>query len=217
MLFLLEEESTTMEEFFYIILLVVWLVVSIYKRNAKAKGQPGKPKSQPDATTSLPRETDLEEMLEDLFGGGKKKKAGPVADEEVLTEAEVVNDYQEVVSEQGTREETVYHADAEPAYQSWESKAQRAYNAGQDTPKEFALPEPVYESFYKDQSQETESYVAVEKAASVEDLIRSHAAKDAMDQARAEMEYGGGLTGDLPEFDLRTAVIFSEILNRKYT
>lgn len=206
-----------MEEFFYIILLVVWLVVSIYKRNAKAKGQPGKPKSQPDATTSLPREADLEEMLEDLFGGGKKKKAGPVAEEDVLTEAEVVNDYQEVVSEQGSREETVYQADSEPAYQSWESKAQRAYNEGQEAAKEFALPEPAYESFYKEQAREAESYVAAEKAASVEDLIRSHAAKDAMEQARAEMEYGGGPSGDIPEFDLRTAVIFSEILNRKYT
>lgn len=204
-----------MEEFFYIILLVIWLAISLYKRSARAKGQAAKPKSQPDASTTLPKGAELEEMLEDFFGGGKKKPA-PV-DEEVLSEAEVVYDYEEMVSEQGSRKEPVLRDQPEPAYQAWESRAQRAYNEEQEEKQEDTYAEPAYEPFYKDQGLDAESFIAMEKAASVEDLIRSHAAKDAREQARAEMEYGGGLAGDLPDFDLRTAVIFSEILNRKYT
>lgn len=206
-----------MEEFFYIILLVIWLVISLYKRSAKAKAKADKSASQPEASsTTLPKGSELEEMLEEFFGSGKKQTQ-PV-DKEVLSDAEVVYDFEEMVSEQGSRREPVLRDDPEPAYQAWESRAQRDYNERQEgEKKEEAVAEPAYVPFYKDQGADTESFVAMEKVASVDDLIRSHAAKDAREQARAEMEYGGGLAGDLPEFDLRTAVIFSEILNRKYS
>lgn len=64
-----------MEDFVYIILLVAWVIISLYKRNAKAKQQreAGQPKARPHETTALPKETSMEEMLEEFFGGGKKQ------------------------------------------------------------------------------------------------------------------------------------------------
>lgn len=204
-----------MEEFFYIILLVIWLVVSLYKRGAKSKQQKSKPAGQPDQTTSMPKESELEEMLEEFFGGGKKKKKEQPG-EEVLSDQEVVHEYEELLSKQASKDEPRRHEEPQPSYQAWESRAQQSYNEKKQKSQETA-GEPSYEESYKVQAEALESYTAMEKVASVDDLIRSHAAKDAMEQARAEMEQGGGLGDDLPEFDLRTAVIFSEILNRKYT
>lgn len=54
------------------------------------------------------------------------------------------------------------------------------------------------------------------KIQTIDDLIKSHKTKEAMELAKAEAAYGTGLPDDIPEFDLRTAVIFSEILNKKY-
>ena len=54
------------------------------------------------------------------------------------------------------------------------------------------------------------------KIQTIDDLIKSHKTKEAMELAKAEEAYGTGLSDDIPEFDLRTAVIFSEILNKKY-
>jgi hypothetical protein len=205
-----------MEEYFYIILLVVWLIVSLYKRSAKSKQQASKPRQQPDSTTSLPKETDLEQMLEDFFGGGKKTSETQLETdvEEVpsVTYESLEDDYDRVPPMKETP-----HTDREPAYQAWESKAQQRYDDKKRKPSEPEYAEPQYESFYKDtDSQNYSGLTEMGKVASVDELIRSHAAKDAMEQAKAEMAYGSGLSEDIPEFDLRTAVIFSEILTKKY-
>ncbi len=204
-----------MEEYFYIILVIIWLVVSLYKRNAKAKQQGPQPKQQPEGTTARPKEVDLEGMLEDFFGGGKTT-AQPK--QEVDFEEEAVITYESDGDfEQGRAAEESQRSDRAPAYQAWESKAQQSYNEKKEESTQPAYAEPQYESFYKDMPKEDYGgFGEMGKVASVEDLIRSHAAKDAMEQAKAEMEYGSGLSEDIPEFDLRTAVIFSEILNKKY-
>ena len=205
-----------MEEYFYIILLVVWLIVSLYKRNAKSKQQAPKQRQQPEGTTAMPRETDLEQMLEDFFGGGKKSSE-PQLERDVeevpsVTYESVEDDYDRIPSKKEPRQ-----TDREPAYQAWESKAQQSYDDKKRKPSEAEYAEPQYESFYKDTDSQNHSGLAeMGKVASVDELIRSHAAKDAMEQAKAEMEYGSGLSEDIPEFDLRTAVIFSEILTKKY-
>lgn len=204
-----------MEEYFYIILLVIWLVVSVVKKNAKSKEQASKPKPQRDSSTSRPKEPNLEDILEDFFGGGKKSGQGQP---KVEVEEEPSVTYQ--ANEASGRSESFKEAlpsDQDKAYQSWESLAQQSYNEGKMKPSQAEYSEPQYEGFYKDvDNQDYRGISEVGKVASVEDLIRSHAAKDAMEQAKAEMAYGGGLAEDIPEFDLRTAVIFSEILNKKY-
>lgn len=211
-----------MEDFFYVILLVLWVVVSLYKRSAKAKqAKPDAlPKAKPDFTTALPKEADLESMLEDFFGGGKKAPAPePVmsAEEPVMEGYESMEDGRSYDTAQYDSAQTIERA-AEPAYESWESRAQQSYNDSQERSIPELYTEPAYESFYSDATLPDHSgFLEMEKVASVEELIKAHAAKDAMEQARSEMEYGSGPSADIPEFDLRTAVIFSEILNKKYT
>ena len=189
-----------MEDFMYIVLLIAWVVISLYKRSAKAKqrsqqsqqSQPAQPKARPIETTALPTETSMEDMLEEFFGGGKKK---PVPEVEETSYAEEAAAVQEYVLE--------YES---PSYE----QTQKAL-----IPEGYEEPE--YKSFFQDNTADDHAdYAEVGKIASVEELIRSHAAKDAMEQARSEMEYGGGQQSDIPEFDLRTAVLFSEILNKKY-
>ena len=70
---------------------------------------------------------------------------------------------------------------------------------------------------------ETKNIVAVMVTVSIVISIAFFAKEQAIrhnmvlvEQAKAEMEYGSGLSEDIPEFDLRTAVIFSEILTKKY-
>jgi hypothetical protein len=212
-----------MEEFFYIVLLVIWLIVSLYKRNAKVKQQKeaGKQQAQPEATTALPKELDLEDMLEEFFGGGKKKQPEVVLDaDEMSSQESYTYESEQSIPVESDRQQTA----SEPAYQSWESKAQRSYNEekqsyNEDRQLEIAetYAEPEYKSFYADLADDHASFTEVGKLASIEELIKTHAAKDAMEQARAEMAYGSGEGHDLPEFDLRTAVVFSEILNKKYS
>lgn len=204
-----------MEEYFYIILLILWLVVSLYKRGAKGKGKTSQPKPQPDTSTSPPKESDLEEMLEEFFGGGKKKSPQP--ETEVLEE-EVVVAKRGGDDDSNRRSESI-PAEREREFQPWESKAQRAYNESKADAEEAASPsweEASYEEVYKESAEKRDESPAMEKVATVEELIRSHAAKDAMEQARAEMEFGSEAGVELTEFDLRNAVIFAEILNRKY-
>ncbi len=212
-----------MEDFFYVILLVIWLIVSLYKRNAKVKQQKeaGKQQAQPEATTALPKEMDLEDMLGEFFGGGKKKPSEVVVDDdEMLSDESFSYETEQSMPVERDRRQ---HA-SEPAYQSWESKAQRSYNEdkrsyNQENQPEIAetYAEPEYKGFFADASDDHALFTEVGKLASVEELIKSHAAKDALEQARAEMEYGSGEVHEVPEFDLRTAVVFSEILNKKYS
>ncbi len=81
--------------------------------------------------------------------------------------------------------------------------------------------EPVMEAFYEDYlgksgvSDDFE-FSTEGKIQTIDDLIKSHKTKEAMELAKAEAAYGAGLSDDIPEFDLKTAVVFSEILNKKY-
>ncbi len=55
------------------------------------------------------------------------------------------------------------------------------------------------------------------KIQTIDDLIKSHKTQEALALAKAEEEYGSEDSDHIPEFDLKTAVIFSEILNKKYS
>lgn len=206
-----------MEDFFYVILLVLWVVVSIYKKNAKAKQAKTEamPRAKPDLTTALPKEADLESMLEEFFGGTKKT---PVPEPVASAEEPVMEGYESLEDSRSYDAAQTMERAPEPAYESWESKAQQSYNDSQERSIPELYTEPAYESFYSEATlPDHAGMLEMEKVASVEELIKAHATKDAKEQARAEMEYGTGPSPDIPEFDLRTAVIFSEILNKKYT
>jgi len=206
-----------MEDYFYIILLVIWLVVSIVKRSNKARAKMAQPKAQPDATTSMPKETQLEELLEDFFGSGKKKKQ-EAAVEKTPAAIEMTEEYDESGPEYGSREVAGRQSNREYGYQSWMSEAQRAFNEQREDVPELTSSMPEYTGFDMPETKGAKMQAGLENIVSIDDLIKSNAAKDALEQARAEMEYQEkGVGSEIPEFDVRKAVIFSEILNRKYT
>lgn len=197
-----------MEEFFYIILLVIWLVVSYFQRQKKAREKAGraKPDAQPEPATAPPKEVDMEELLEEFFGGGKKKKPAG----EPVEKAEADHERRREVAEPARRER-------EPAWQPWESQAQQSYNEKKEARQEETLLSG-YDEFKGTEGVEDDFEFTTEgKVETIEDLIRSHAVQDAREQAISEAKYRELAGEEVPEFDLRTAVIFSEILNRKYT
>ncbi len=186
-----------MEEFVYIILVVVWLLVSFLKR--KKPRQPGPApdrKPKPREQEAPPgEEVSMEDLLEEFLGGKKKKKEETAtAEPRYQTEERRERpDRERNISRRGW-EETPAEAEVEEAY------AEHTGKAGVDEDFEFTSG--------KDDKG------AIGKVQTVEELIRMHAGEEARARARAEEEEAG-LHAGLEDFDLRTAVIFSEILNRK--
>lgn len=180
-----------MEEFFYLILVVVWLIISVYKRKSKQVPPAGQsqPRQQPQGT--VPEEKDMEELLEEFFGRGKKQQPQPAESFQDEVQTQIPE------TERETREREYYYEELQQ--QDHEQVAEfEDYSGIGGVSKEF-------------------EFSSESKAESIEDLIKLHARQDAQQQAIDEQTYGRDSDSDIPEFDLKTAVVFSEILNRKYT
>ncbi len=175
-----------MEDLIYIVLIVVWLLVSFLRRKPKTQ-KPSQKQAEP-ATGSEPSPAKEVNMEEMLedFFGTKKKKEEPVK--------------------------------TEPVYETRERREQSDYT---DRRQHKAEPvktqmEPAFEEFSgKTVVSDDFEFASDGKIQTIDDLIRQHRAKEAAELALAEEKYGSSAS-DIPEFDLRTAVIFSEILNKKY-
>ncbi len=171
-----------MEDFVYIILLVVWLLVSFLRKKPKKRPEPAKRKEPATAEGDL----SMEDMLEDFFGGGKKKK-------EQSRHADALEGEEEFVQPVRSNESP------EPAY------------------AEAATIPPRYERHVgKTGVSEDFEFSSEGKIMTIDDLIKSHKTKEAMELALAEEQQDAEARGHLPDFDLKTAVVFSEILNKKY-
>ncbi len=176
-----------MEDFVYIILVIAWLVISIMKRKPKGDS-PAKPRpASQPEPTNAPKPIDLEEMLQDFFG----KKAEPVPEP----------------APQPVRDQTAI----ERSYEQQEKK----YSSFDDD--YLDMPEPVFEEFTGQEAVAEEYKFTTEiREQTIDDLIRLNAAEDARLHA-AQLAEENAERSDLPDFDVRTAVVFSEILNRKYS
>ncbi len=139
-------------------------------------------------TVPPPVEKDLGELLEEFLGGGQSK-------------SQPKPDYDPEPSE------TILAEAAEPDYfETWQQEKQSLEEIDTSMAEYTFQGEAPREAF---QSAEI-------KAETIEDLIREHAAEDARRQAAAELAYADADDSEIPEFDLRTAIIFSEVLNKKY-
>ncbi len=176
-----------MEDLIYIVLIIVWLLVSFLRRKPKTQKTPQKQTESATGNEPIPaEEVNMEEMLEDFFGTKKKKKEEPVK--------------------------------TEPVYESRERREQADYSYRQEqkVEPEKQVMEPAYEEFSgKTVVSDDYAFASDGKVQTIEELIKQHKAKEAAELALAEEMYGSS-DSDIPEFDLRTAVIFSEILNKKY-
>lgn len=177
-----------MEDFVYIILVIAWLAFSFMKR--KPKGQsPSQPRpaSRPQPA-SPPRGFDLEEALRDMLGG----KPSPVPEPASTPVPEKESD--EVVFEK-----------SEPEYKSMSEELS-------------SYQEPEYQSFGPSSAVSEEYRFSTEvRNQTLDDLIRASNAEDARLQAAEEMRAGLAEGSVAAEFNIRQAVVFSEILNRKYS
>ncbi len=181
-----------MEDFIYILLVVAWVVAGLLKRKSKKTAAPDRPRPK-QAPAPVEETSDVEQMLEQFFGGKEKKKE------------EKANMKQEPVFDAGERKE-------ERTFRKEERDSRREIYAREEIPVE---EEPVPEAFQEysdyDATPPPKEEISVQ---SVEDLIKLHAEKDAIERALAAEQWDAE---NIPEFDVRTAVIFSEILNRKYS
>lgn len=199
-----------MEEFFYIILLVIWIVVSLIKRNkAKRAAEEPVPKPAQKTTTEKdtgqtpPRELDLEEVLGELFGKGKKQPVPEPLEEGASTAAAGSSK-----RPAGAREPVYRAEESVPRSRTYADHGGAAF---QQELEEYAEELGVQEDY---------EFSAEGKVETIEDLISRHAAEDARLQAADEFQAwetadDEGLD-EVPDFDLQTAVVFSEILNKKY-
>ncbi len=189
-----------MEEFIYIILIVIWLLVSFLKRRPKKQQPAGKP--QQPAKESAPagtEEASMEEMLEEFFGGGKKKKEAPKPEQEPVYKT----------ADRTMRREKYERDDR------WDRGRSDKRDYVEKTAEEVA-DKPSDE--YKEKAGVSEEYefAAEGNIQTIDDLIESHKKEEALRLAMEEETIDAELGEGIEAFDLRTAVIFSEILYRKY-
>ncbi len=76
--------------------------------------------------------------------------------------------------------------------------------------------EAAFEEFEGEANAEDHALASEEKIKTIDELIELHKKEEALRLAREQEEAGIEAAEGIPEFDLRNAVIFSEILNRKY-
>ncbi len=79
-------------------------------------------------------------------------------------------------------------------------------------------PEPVFNEYASlERIDETYQFSTEVRDQTIDELLRANAAEDARKQAEDELLEVNADGLDMPEFDPRSAVIFSEIINRKYS
>ncbi len=186
-----------MEDFIYIILGIVWLVISIIGSKKKKQGQTSRPNTQrsepqPVSTKEQPQNTgsDFEDMLEDFFGTGSKKRKDQPAPQPSM------------------KQETPHSfSDYTPEIESLETTASDEMSDYKGT---YAV-----DSDYKFSTQPS-------KVETMEDIIKSYQMRD--QQIKNEDDKLNVVDLDVDEaiqtgidFDARKAIIYSEIINRKYS
>lgn len=209
-----------MEQIAPIILLILWLVVS-FLNNRKKPAAPQKAAPRPE-TTSLPGDSELKDMLEDLFGGGEEKQskkmdqpAGKTSKSDYTEEVEKVpevvfqGNYENRSESEAQRElvDSPYYQmkqeEAEPhtfEHQSYETVLADTYTYDQ-LPGTFEYKESIFDT----------------TPVSLETLQTSMPEYKDLSRQEPVEEAEVADTNILKEFNLRDAVIYSEILNRRYS
>ncbi|HSV88470.1 MAG TPA: hypothetical protein VLH61_07490 [Bacteroidales bacterium] len=205
-----------MEQLTPIVLLILWLIVSFLNSRKKQASAPARPAPRPE-TTSRPKESELEEMLKDVFGTPGKK------DEEEEFEPVIVE------NQPSKRQfEPVLEMTEEP--KPWQTITERELTTieqdlrqtGQDY-QSFETHETIFPETSLEEPTGLEAIEGDYKFSNVDGVLASMEETHAMlEQAR--LQSGKEMESvidefeqpDLREFNARDAVIFSAILNRKY-
>lgn len=196
-----------MEDFLYIILAIVWLVISIIGGKKKKKQAQEQQQQQPQANRSEPqpiereaptskRKDDFEDLLEDFFGSDSPK------------------------TKEQPQPEPVAQRAPQPAYTE-----ERSYDDGKSSDYRFGGEQKAeeVEKFEGVQAIEDDfEFTAEGKVETLEDLIKKHQEREQKileEDAKidvVELDEEVIPVSEL-EFDARKAIIYSEIINRKYS
>lgn len=180
-----------MEDFLYIILAIVWLVISIIGGKKKKQQSAPKTSSQQDTAPEPQEQTqepvDLEDMLEEFFQGESKKK------KEKQVQGETFRNYEDQYEDEGNFMGT----DVKDTEGSSDEMKKFEGEMGSDF--EFASEGKIetIEDRIKSYDQDIHSINDEDEKIEVEELDD-------------EVNYGG------VDFDGRKAIIYSEIINKKY-
>jgi len=213
-----------MEQIAPIILLILWLVIS-YLNERRRKASPPKPAQRPE-TTSLPPERNLTEMLEDLLGGDddaeSKKTSYPKTQPYRIdkTEETVKRVPRELIYQESMEKEGLPEYESEPIYESQEyihpeyekAKTEEAFSYESYVPEVTESLEDQYKSGSFRQSVEAYN-VSLEKQFEINRANLNRMIEQAEQNETLLVE------ADVPvflEFNLRDAIVYSEIINRKY-
>ncbi|HAJ98865.1 MAG TPA: hypothetical protein DCM62_02450 [Bacteroidales bacterium] len=209
-----------MEQIAPVIMLILWLIVS-YLNNKKKPAAPQRTAPKPE-TTRIPRETDFQEMIEDLLGGdddeqdetkkqpskqygGTKVPVGDPAKRREVIMQDTQDESDTILMETNDYEDTTdynQHKELEE-YKSltYESEAPEVLSTGKN------LPMLDYQKMLSNKS--LESFEAMEVPIYDYEEMRSIAVEDeVIAETNNELQ--------VRQFNLRDAIIYSEILNRKY-
>jgi hypothetical protein len=195
-----------MEDFVYIILAVVWLLISILgnkKRKAQQQQQQQAKQDQKSGDEQRPQPvskpqpiepSEFEVLLDDFFGDGTKSKKSMQEDIPVEDEKHVFSDE---YTFQGRRAEE--------------------YNVKEK------IPSSELEKFEGKQAIDDDYEFSAEGSLeTIEDYIKSYDDQDRIAEEKdsqlvvVDLDEEYGINPDL-EFDGRKAIIYSEIINRRYT
>lgn len=198
-----------MEDFLYIFLAVIWLVISILGNKKKKQAQQQQKQQRQEQQTARTEETreypsaqptsqqekepskDFEELLEDFFGAEPKPKEKQPQPQEAPRPAYT--------------QERTYQDDRKP---------ERRFN-------EDIISEKVEEFEGADAITDDYEFSAEGKLETIEDLIRSYEDEyKKIEEKDKELSVVDLDEEEAPqeeiEFDGRKAIIYSEIINRKY-
>jgi hypothetical protein len=197
-----------MEDYVYIILAVVWLLISILgnkKRKAQQQQQQQPKQEQKSFDEQRPQPvskpqpiepSEFEVLLDDFFGDGTKSKKP-----EPKPEPEAEKEEKHVFSDEYT----------------FQGRKGEEYNVKEEIPSSEL--EKYEGKLAIDDDYEFSAEASLE---SIEDYIKSYDDQDRIAEERdsqlvvVDLDEEYGISSDL-EFDGRKAIIYSEIINRRYT
>ncbi|MFW5706284.1 MAG: hypothetical protein ACOC12_00055 [Bacteroidota bacterium] len=187
-----------MEDIIYIILAIVWLVISILggmkkKQTKPPQQQTSRPQPRPLEADPAPQKekSDFEELLEDFFGTETDTQERPAQPQR----APQPSYPQEFKTKEEEPQSTFYEEQSDPEIEKYQGA---------------------------DVVTENYEFAAEGKMETLEDLIRSYEQSERKtleeDSKIAVEDLDEGFVGRKDfEFDVRKAIIYSEIINRKYT
>lgn len=217
-----------MEDFIFVILVIIWLAVSFLKqkpKSAKTEKRPQPASGQEQASPSGDQKS-WDTMFDGFFGETEETKE---AEQPVFEDRD--KDVEERAKQEREREKPAME---KPDIERDEALAKRVQDERETQRRRFEtdietqtreLGRPELEKSKRTVEEEATSGSGVSEAykfasdgkiQTIDDMIRQQKQQEAKDRVLLEDDVVPGAKRRFPHFKLRDAVVFSEILHKKY-